>query len=191
MVYLTCLLIFQPSVQPLFENFFHKITNNLVTKLRGNFWVLNLNTCFLKKLLWSVWVWDPTSAHPSIAAFYLKPFLCSSLRKEIPWKKRKGLSWQSSGWDSALPAEKKKKKKRKIYRQTFIFVFFSQFLSLLHHLQDLSPSSRDQTCSLGSESTEFQPLDCQGIPFHFRLDLLWLITMMETEYNNSIQNSKN
>ena len=111
MVYLTCLLIFQPSVQPLFENFFHKITNNLVTKLRGNFWVLNLNTCFLKKLLWSVWVWDPTSAHPSIAAFYLKPFLCSSLRKEIPWKKRKGLSWQSSGWDSALPAEKKKKKK--------------------------------------------------------------------------------
>ena len=83
-----------------------------------------------------------------------------------------------------------RKKKRKIYRQTFIFVF-SQFLSLLHHLQDLSPSSRDQTSFLGSESTEFQPLDCQGIPFHFLLDLLLLITMMETEYNNSIQNSKN
>ena len=32
MVYLTCLLIFQPSAQPLFENCFHKITNNLKKK---------------------------------------------------------------------------------------------------------------------------------------------------------------
>ena len=56
---------------------------------------------------------------------------------------------------------------------SFFKVFFVLFLAAPHGLQDPSSPTRGQTCTLGSESTESQPLDCQGIPCfsHFYVDV--------------------
>ena len=45
-----------------------------------------------------------------------------------------------------------------------IFSLFFIFLVTLHSLWDLGPLNRDWTQALSTETTESEPLDCQGIP---------------------------
>ena len=49
-----------------------------------------------------------------------------------------------------------------LFPETF-FIF--QFWATLRDLRDLSSSTRNWTCTLGSESMESSPPDCQGIPY--------------------------